>query len=428
MEDSPLKEFDKKEVEVLNRAFAAFNEATQQLQSSYDNLEARIKVLDLELARKNEELEQNLQEKEEVKNYLHNILESLTTGVVVVDANGIITTFNRTAETIFSLSAEHCMGKSLKAAFDTDLFENIISRSAQMPGASLSIDREIEIGKRKACWLRISASPVKTPNEESIGTVLILQDITHLRRLEEEAQRNQRLRATGEMAAGIAHEIRNPLASIELFASLLKQDLKEDDEKRALAERISSGVKNMDRIISSVLLFAQSAQPSRQKCDVDELIDGLLENSSELMIPENISVHKKLATAKILANGDDALLKQVFVNLLRNAIQAMPDGGTLSVETCIDAPASSDAQADPSGRRFVRISIADDGMGIPAEKRDNIFNPFFTTKDKGTGLGLSICHNIVKAHQGAIDLEATEGPGSTFIVKIPCWDAELDDQ
>jgi signal transduction histidine kinase len=426
MNDPLPKEYNKKEVEILNRAFQAFNDATQQLQNSYDNLEERIKELDLELARKNEELSANLKEKEEVKNHLHNILESLTTGVVGVNANGIVTTFNTTAGVIFSVDPRTCLSQPLKQAPAGELLDNIVNLSSQNPGDSITLDKELEIGLRGQQALRISASAVKDPNDEPEGgTVLIIQDITLLRRLEEEAQRNQRLRATGEMAAGIAHEIRNPLASIELFASLLHQDLAEDPEKRKLVERISSGVKNMDRIISSVLLFAKSAKPSRNKCNIDHLLKDLLTDHSDFIVPDNIKITQQYDLGDALANGDASLLKQVFRNLVQNAIQAMPGGGQLRLSAKVETPAGKN---DIPGRKFINVCIADNGPGIPKDKRDQIFNPFFTTKDKGAGLGLSISHNIIKAHQGAFNFETEEGKGTQFTVTLPCWDPYLDEE
>ncbi|GJL79635.1 MAG: sensor histidine kinase [Nitrospinaceae bacterium] len=411
----------KEEFEILNQAFQAFNEATQQLQDSYDDLKERVKLLDLELAKKNEELEKNLTEKEEVKNYLNNILESLTTGVIVVDKEGNITTFNKTAGWITGLTPESCFGKPLPDLFHDDLFENIVSRLTKTGGIPLSVDREIEAANGRKIHIRASASPVLDPEEEQIGTVLIVQDMTQVRQLEIEAQRNQRLRAMGEMAAGIAHEIRNPLGSIELFASMLKKDVEPDEEKSKLVEHIRSGVKNMDRIISTLLLFAKSPRPSQQKCNISQLLSNLLEGTPDLIIPETIKIIRTFGNGDMLANGDQELLKQVFINLIRNAVQAMPDGGELSLTT-----QKVSASSDRDHRQFITITVSDTGKGIPSDTLAKIFNPFFSTKDKGTGLGLSISHNIIKAHQGTIDAESEKNKGTTFIVKLPSWDNEFD--
>jgi signal transduction histidine kinase len=309
--------------------------------------------------------------------------------------------------------------------FPTDLFEKIIGRTTKEKQKSPIIEREIETPHHGKIYTRISTSPVLDKKNDRIGTVLNIEDITELRRLGEEAQRNRRLRATGEMAAGIAHEIRNPLGSIELFSSLLKKDLSEDPEKKEIVEHISASVKNMDRIISSLLLFAKSPQPSRQSCDLNTLLKDLFKNSSAILIPEKINPIFSL-NDNAIANGDSHLLKQVFINLIRNSIQAMPEGGNLEIATqkCSQFEQSSD-QSDYY-RQFIKVTVTDQGGGISEENLANIFNPFFTTKDHGTGLGLSISHNIIKAHQGTIDVENEMGKGARFILKIPCWDHELD--
>jgi len=421
------KKTPKEELEILSQAFQTFNEATQQLQDSYDDLKERVKLLDLELAKKNQELEKNLTEKEEVKNYLNNILESLTTGVIVIDKQGSITTFNKTAGLITGLTPESSLDKPLKDLFHDDLFENMVSRLAKTGGSPLSVDREISTASGSRIHIQASASPVLDPDDRQIGSLLIIKDMTRIRHLEIEAQRNQRLRAMGEMAAGIAHEIRNPLGSIELFASLLKKDVEADEEKFKLVEHIRSGVKNMDRIISTLLLYAKSPRPSQQKCDIHQLLDTLLTSSSDIVIPGNIKIRRNFEENDAWANGDQELLKQVFGNLIRNAVQAMPQGGELTLTTRkVNAPSNLSGENNDH-RQFITITVSDTGAGIPPDHLVKIFNPFFSTKDKGTGLGLSISHNIIKAHQGTIDAESEKGEPTLFIVKLPSWDDEFDE-
>ena len=404
MNDPHPEKRSPREIAILNQAFQSFNEATEQLQNSYDVL--------------NEALETN-------KNYLHNIMESLPTGVIVVDQNNAINTFNKTAGAITGLNPETCLNKPLSEVFATDLFEKVVGRTTKEKQKSPTIERELETPHHGKIYARISTSPVLDKKNNQIGTVLNIEDITELRRLEEEAQRNRRLRATGEMAAGIAHEIRNPLGSIELFSSLLKKDLSEDKDKREIVEHISASVKNMDRIISSLLLFAKSPQPSRQLCNLNEMLKELFEDSSSILIPKEINPIFNWGE-NVIANGDSDLLKQVFINLIRNAIQAMPEGGDLKITTQKSPQFEQSPDQSDYYRQFITVTIADQGEGISEENLTNVFNPFFTTKDHGTGLGLSISHNIIKAHQGTIDVESEEGKGARFILKIPCWDHELD--
>ena len=413
-----------KEIQTLIQNMEAFNEVTAQLQNSYDELQGRVKKLDLELSDKNDELKKNLAEKERVKNYLNDILESQTNGVLVVDRTGNITTCNKTTGTITGIKPQSCLGKSLNEVFP--LFESVVAQLAKSRGETISQDKDISNANRGTLHIRISASPVWDNHGGQIGTILILQDMTEFRRMEELAQRNQRLREMGEMAAGIAHEIRNPLASIELFASLLKKDLEGDSEKENLVHHIRAGVQNMDRIISTLLLFAKSAQPSRQQCDINLLLTECLEGINSVIVPENINVIRKSGPGTLLANGDRELLRQVFPNLINNAIQAMPDGGELSLIT--QKSSVHNSENGSTDRQYISVIITDNGIGMSTDNLAKVFNPFFTTKDKGTGIGLAISHNIIKAHQGTIDAASEEGKGTSFTVKIPSWDEDFDEK
>lgn len=407
MAESPPSSPKQADIEKLTQMMEAVLQSDRQLQSSYEKLH---------------------KEKEQVKNYLNEILESLTTGVIVVDQEDRITVFNKMAGVITGRSPQDAIGKKLKQALNTDLFESMLQRLTQSGNRTMSLDQVFTNEDGRKINIRVSVSPMLDHNDQQTGTVIVVQDITQLKHLEEEVQRNSRLKATGEMAAGIAHEIRNPLGSIELFASLLKKDLDGDAEKKELVEHICSGVKNMDRIISSLLLFAQSPQPSRQKCDVNALLDKLLESKTALNTPENIRIIRQFSDEHPTGKGDSELLKQVFSNLIRNAIQAMPQGGELRLQTekTVEAPAADDPLQDK--RQYIAITLSDTGVGISPENLGAIFNPFFTTKEKGTGLGLSIAHNIIKAHQGTLDVESTEGKGTTFIVKIPCWNEDYNEK
>ena len=392
-----------------------FNEASQQLQGSYDKLQNRIKELDSELADKNLELGKNLKEKDKVKNYLNNILESLHNGVMVIDSEGRITAFNQSAGVILGKSSGKCLGKKLRDVFSSDFIELTLDPLIKSKEKNESLDRVFCLKNKNKIDIRVSASPMKDHKSKEVGTVFIVQDVTHLKRLEEEVQRNQRLTAMGEMAAGIAHEIRNPLGSIELFASLLRKDLEEDVDKQLLADHICSGVKDMDRIISSILLFAKSPEPSRQRCNINAMMDELLEFSSNIIYPENIHITRKLDEEKLVCAGDVDLLRQVFLNFIRNAIQAMHEGGELKLESKI-------IKGNDKELPCVAVSISDTGVGISSENLKKIFNPFFTTKARGTGLGMAIAYNIIKAHQGTIEVESEENVGTTFTVKIPMCD------
>jgi PAS domain S-box-containing protein len=391
----------------LQKSFDEFNQATERLQSSFASLELKFQEINRELELRNEELKRTIAEKEEVKNYLRNILESLTTGVVVTDIAGRITTLNKWAETFFDVSQDQVTGKHIRVLFGdlADLDRN----------ASSYVHYFTDTGKKvslKDKVIEIFASPMRTEQGEIIGEVLILRDVTRVEKLEEMAKRTEKLMAMGEMAANIAHEIRNPLGSIELFVSLLMKDMKDKTHQERLSHIITS-VKNMDNKISNLLLFTTQKHPMMRTVNLHRIVKEVLQFSDPIIRQEDISLSVKYASVEPRVRGDAEMLKQVFLNILLNAIQAMTDGGRLGIETSVSPLRRED------GMRSVEVKISDTGIGITKDNLKKIFDPFFSTRERGSGLGLAIVHNIVHAHGGSIDVESREEEGTTLSITLP---------
>jgi signal transduction histidine kinase len=264
--------------------------------------------------------------------------------------------------------------------------------------------------------LNIAISPVTVQPEGKIGTVLSLTDVTRMQNLETQANRTGRLTAMGEMAVRIAHEIRNPLGSIELFATMLMDDLKEYDDLAALAEHISSGVKSINNIVSNLLLFVRPDQQlDQQVLDIHEALKDSLFFAGHLFDAHGgIEVVTDMSAENLFVQGDLELLKQVFLNLILNGIQAMPTGGQLRI--------SSHEIKGQQGTDWAEVHLCDTGCGIAQTDLQKIFDPFFTTRKKGTGLGLTIAHNIIKMHGGSIDVTSHTAEGTQFIVSVPLWE------
>jgi len=389
-------------MEMLFQAFNTFNETALKLNEYYQGLEQQVKSLNIELERKNRELEKNLEEKEQVKNYLHNILESLSTGVLVLDIKGRVTTRNRAFQKITN-------GRIKEV-------KDFISRQV---GETKSGYLELKGKARNGCVLRLKRFPLIAANQETKGTVITLEDITRLKRLEEQVSRNSRLEAMGEMAVNIAHEIRNPLGSIELFASLLKRDFSKGDERRKLVEHIISGVKSLNQVISNTLLFTHTLIPNFQKVNLSSLLDEALVFSSHIVKENRIKVSKEYSPKNfLLLYADSALLKQLFLNLILNAVQAMPDGGYLKIATAVIRETIDNGNGRAQSE-MLEIKIADTGMGMNRAVREKVFDPFFTTRQGGTGLGLTIAHRIIEAHGGTIGVESQPRKGTTFTLGLP---------
>jgi signal transduction histidine kinase len=241
----------------------------------------------------------------------------------------------------------------------------------------------------------------------------LFHDVTKVRHLEERLQRRNRLAAMGEMVGSIAHEIRNPLGSVELFASMLRKDLQESPHLRSYAEHISMAVQSMDRLLSNLLVYMKPNRSQAAWHETETLIHETLTMAVHVLSGSAIRVQVEPDALASRIWCDAAQLKQVLLNLIMNAVQAMPHGGTLSITVQADRRRSG---ADAAG---VRLTVRDSGAGIAPEHQSRIFDPFFTTKDDGTGLGLAIVHALVEAHRGRIDVESVPGEGTAFTITLP---------
>jgi len=410
------KEIPHRNVRMLTRAMDSFSGAASRLENYYQHLEQRIDELNRELTMKNRALEAHLHEKEEVKTYLNNILECLHTGIIVIDLNGTITTVNRRAQQLTGVTNSWAQGKNFDDVFGTAVFNSATVTVEGINNDGLRGESEIEVpgAGDEQVFLRIATSSLCDQYGDKVGTIITMEDISELKRLENQAARNNRLAAMGEMAAKMAHEIRNPLGSIELFNSVLRKEFAGDGEKKKITEHISSGVNSINAIISNLLLFVRPHHKTYfQPVDINEALRDSVFFSSHLMQnADGLKIETCGEETPLIVEGDGELLKQVFLNLILNAIQAMKGTGTVTINTSI-------LKKRGSSRRWAVISIADRGIGIPRTDLTRIFDPFFTTKKRGTGLGLSIVHNIVKTHDGTIEIDSTPGKGTICTISIP---------
>ena len=410
------KDRDIEKSRLLTMAIDSFNGAASRFEKHYNHLEQRVKELNTQLKEKNEVLRRNLKEKEDIKNHLHNILESVTTGVVVINLKGMITTFNRAAENITGLISKDVLRKNVDSIFGRNYFRNLQLDLSSVRAVNENTEYETEIFRKgdDPAHVGLTISPLKASGGKKIGIVLTIQDMTQMKKLEEQANRTSRLAAMGEMAVKIAHEIRNPLGSIELLASTLRRDLEDNAELQALAERISSGVKSIDSIITNLLLFMRPEQKEGfQMIDLhDPLEDSLFFSDHLIESNDNIELNASYHSEPLMVWGDPELLKQMYLNLILNAIQSMADGGKLTISTKeITRPKKTSNVAE--------IRFMDTGIGISKTDMPRIYDPFFTTKKRGTGLGLAIVHHIIKQHDGSIDIRNSKSGGTVCIVTLP---------
>jgi two-component system sensor histidine kinase HydH len=334
------------------------------------------------------------------------VVSHLPVGLIATDGSGRITFFNTAAEKITGLKKTVVQNNKP----DTFLPEKIC-------GLQESLDRgETIIEKEMGCTFKgndtvpvsVSATHINNDQGDFVGTVLILRDLSEIRRLQHEIRRQEKLAAMGGLAAGIAHEVRNPLSSIKALATFFAGQFAEGSEAREAAGVMVLEVDRLNRVITELLEFARPTDLNRQASEIEVLLSRSIRLIQQDANNKNIDI-KLLAQNEIDPVWiDPDRLAQCLLNLYINAIQAMEDGGTLTVECAAD------------GTENVIITVSDTGQGIVPDNLSKIFDPYFTTKKKGTGLGLAIVHKIIEAHQGNIEVESKIGQGTSFIIKIPC--------
>jgi PAS domain S-box-containing protein len=378
-------------------------QALQRLHQHTARLERSSRDLSKRLSRLHRRLVAAWQRQSALATTLRSTLDGLTVGVIAADASGAVLACNREAERLTGQRAATMQGTSVMAVLATAF--------GAIEGLRLPIERPYRLehstmADERPLHLNLSLSPLPAPNGERAGTIIMLQDVTPVKQWQGQRQRTQCLSAMGEMATRLAEEMRHALGSMELFAALLQQELDHDPELLALVAHVLSGVKSLNQTLANVLLFTRCPLPRLAPIDPHALLEASLAHAGHLIRHRHLRVDKRFTAPGVAIHADAALLKQAFLNLILNAIQAMPQGGTLVLAT--------HAQPDMLG-----IEVRDTGTGIAPEAIERIFTPFFTTKEGASGLGLTLVHNIVEAHHGTVQVFSRLGRGTTVALCLP---------
>ena len=408
--DAPLTPQASAESRLLIEAFDRFSQASHSLESTFQRLQDRIRRLSLELEEKNAELEQSLAAKDKIEHYLKNILESLPCGVLVLDGRGSVALSNPVANELLHLE-ERGTGNGQHERL-SEVRDRLMSAVSDRKGIE---ELEIPLMSREGVrTLATSGTPLANSEGQSIGTLHIMRDVSEVKSLQEQTRRCERLSAMGEMAVELAHEIRNPLGSIELFASLLERELADGTDPKRWAESIRAGSRSLNNIVSNMLQFANPFNPKFEAVQVHALVDEILGFANAILRQREIRVEKNLEATEDTLYGDRELLKQMILNLILNSMQALPAQGFVKIS-------SRELDVLPGGVpcKGLQLRIQDSGLGISKENLGRIFDPFFTTNRKGTGLGLSVVHQIVEQHSGSIQVESEVGVGTQFTIVLP---------
>jgi PAS domain S-box-containing protein len=364
-------------------------------------------------------LRRQFEELADLKSYTDNILGSLTSGIVTIDLDGRVVTLNPAAELLTGFFRGEAAGRYCTELFAhtpeiSDLLTETLASHAPIASVPLTLRRR----NGSSLPIEFSTAPLKGGEGKDLGAIGVFRDVTLVRQLESDLRRSDRLAAVGTLAAGLAHEIKNPLTSLLTFSRHL--DRKVDDPN--FRERFRNVVpRELERINGIVERLLELARPSRMTFTLvrlPELLERALELYVEQLDEQHVEVAREYARDAPPIQADKDALYRAFVNLIANALDAMPRGGRLTVRTGWAGTGDPMRPARRRAANLVKVEIEDTGAGIQPSDTDRIFNPFYTTRDSGTGLGLALAHKIVEDHGGAISFESAPGRGTTFTIVL----------
>lgn len=341
-----------------------------------------------------------------IKALSDNIVENMPIGLIVLDTDSKIVSFNYIAETLLHMPGEDTLGKPVAEKLPEDLIQLI--NELQLNGKNIVKELEIDLEEHGKVYLDLNLSILKDNSGNLLGYIILFRDLSEVKELKKEVERSTRLASIGRLAAGVAHEIRNPLSSIKGFATYFGERYKDVPEDKNTAQIMVSEVERLNRVITQLLDFARPVDIKKEILDIRKVINHSTKMIERNANEHNISVKVDIAPGIPHISFDTDLMNQVFLNLFLNSIEAMENGGELYVKADYD-----------TDMEIVKITVSDTGKGIAPGDIGSIFDPYFTTKQSGTGLGLAIVHRIIESHNGEIKVDSNPEQGTNVIITLP---------
>jgi PAS domain S-box-containing protein len=352
-------------------------------------------------------LEQKAAQIERLKDFSENIVESLNVGVLAVDFDGAVESWNTQLEGLIGVPREEAVGCKLEKVLPADLMAEITARAGDDRVSSL-YKFHMQNREGRNLVVNVSIAPLVGKSGDRIGRLILFDDVTQRMQLEEQVFQNEKLTSLGLLAAGVAHEVNTPLAVISNYIQMLAKQLPSGDPRHQLIEKVVKQTFRASEIVNNLLNFSRTGAAEFTEVDLNAVVEEVLTLVAHPFRTGQVQVTRNLQRQLPSVLGSNNKLQQVFLNLFLNARDAMPSGGMVEVRTA-------------AHNGSVEVEIIDTGAGIPRENLNRIFDPFFTTKSsaRGTGLGLSVSYGIVKEHAGKVDVRSTPGKGTSFRLEFP---------
>lgn len=379
------------DADALKQLYAQHNENIEKLRAAFERLEHRYREIDP-----------------------YNIYNSITEALITVDSDLNILTCNSAAERLFEIKADAVSGKP----FQESIQPAAHSFAAYVKGDSRDGRCELQWANSsdEPVYARGRFSPLLDRDGAEIGYTCLFTDYSIERLLEQQARRQDRLTALGELAAGVAHEMRNPLTTVRGYLQILPDNKDDDEFIHEFSDNLIREIDRLTRLTENLLNMAKPISPERSLVTLPAIVDSVTLFLSDKLETMGARIEIAESESPPPVRVDSDRIKQVFINLLVNAAEAMSDGGAIRIRHHMR---NERLQADGPDRRYSVVEVSDDGPGIPEAMLDRLFDPFFTTKNSGTGLGLSLTNRIVEEHGGFLRVDNAPGGGARFFVFIP---------
>ena len=407
-------------INLLNNKFDQKDDETVLPEKNYTEID--------QSSGKYDQLIKQSQQLEKVYKFHRSIIHNLSSGLIILGLNGEISFSNKAAQEVLGYEYEDLLEKKFYLLFSDEETgretTEILTRHKKKYR-----NKEFEFRKLDGSIIPIGLSTTLLVDDynEFEGVIIIFKDLTEVKRLKSQIERMDRLALLGELSAGIAHEIRNPLAGIKAAAQLLEESFDKDDERITLFQRIVKEIDKSNRLLKEFFKFARPSKPRPEFINFDSIVDGLFLLIGARLRKQNIKYEIDIDPYIPQVFVDETQIEQVLLNMLLNSMDAMPKGGEIKLKTGIRSLTSFEKDtldkvfSNNHDLKYLEVEINDSGKGIKEKNMDKIFDPFFTTKADGLGLGLSITTRLLEENLGKIDVEESNEKGTTFILLLPCF-------
>ncbi|MCP4683885.1 MAG: PAS domain S-box protein [bacterium] len=415
-------------------SYASFNRIINTLQRNYIELKEEFSAQNDKLAKTNLRMQELTARNLAATEFLNSILDSLSAGVISVDQNGKITHFNPAASVMLGIPQGLPEGKHYREVVPPgDLVDANALRAAETGKSVDSVEKTLNLADGSRVIVSVSTAILRDENNRANGAVEVFHDLTRIKKMEQEIARLNTLAALGEMAATVAHQVRNPLSGILGYGSLLKRDMEPDDPRQKLVTKITDGVETLNNTVTTLLNYTRNDKVSRERVDFEEFISDTVSRFRRESVGLSDGAEITVTSADPPKNGslflnlDPVLFRQVLYNLFTNSCEAFDPAANGSKVSVVYRIMPRQRAAEMYGEKLLldsdetvfELTVSDNGPGLKSDAKTQLFSPFFTTKAGGNGLGLAVAAKILRAHGGDIRLGKDASVGTKFVLLLP---------